>query len=93
MVKPLRFTRGSRKHRIGRASARYVIGTYEPVTIDNPVTGVVQRTWVGKDERGRELEIVAFERSDCWLVVHVMPSHYRRNHEPAQEDPVAAHRA
>jgi hypothetical protein len=35
------------------------------------------RSWVGRDERGRELEIVAVERPDCWLVLHVMPTHYR----------------
>jgi len=35
--------------------------------------------WVGEDERGRELEIVAIEKADYILVIHVMPTHDRRN--------------
>jgi hypothetical protein len=73
-VKPIRFTRGSRKHRIGRASARHV--TAPTVTTDE-ITDAVTLTWIGNDERGRELEIVAIDRPDCQLVIHVMPAHYR----------------
>jgi hypothetical protein len=35
-------------------------------------------SWVAEDERGRELEIVAIEKPDCYLVIHVMPTHYRK---------------
>ncbi|MCL4414630.1 MAG: hypothetical protein ACYCUF_08980 [Acidimicrobiales bacterium] len=41
-------------------------------------TRVCRRTWTGEDERGRGLEIVAIERPDCWLVIHVMPTRYRK---------------
>ncbi len=47
------------------------------VTID-PETGATVLTWVGADERGENFEVVAIERSDCYLVIHVMPTHYRR---------------
>lgn len=77
--KPIRFTRGSRKHRIGRASARHVIETIIPTVETDDVTEAVSITWLGNDERGREVEVVAIERPDCQLVVHVMPTHYRRN--------------
>jgi hypothetical protein len=30
------------------------------------------------DERGLELEILAVEKPDCLLVIHVMPTQYRR---------------
>jgi len=43
------------------------------------ITDAVIIRWVGSDERGRELEIIAIERTDCRLVIHVMPLHYRRN--------------
>jgi hypothetical protein len=43
----------------------------------DPTSKLATRSWLGCDERGRELEIVAVERDDCWLVVHVMPAHYR----------------
>jgi hypothetical protein len=77
-VKPIRFTRGSRKHRIGRGSARYVIDTFAATTGTDPVTGDTTLSWVGDDERGRELEVVAIDKPDCCLVIHVMPTHLRR---------------
>ncbi|HUZ08678.1 MAG TPA: hypothetical protein VMU76_00710 [Acidimicrobiales bacterium] len=77
--KPIRFTRGSRKHRIGRASAWHVIDTVTPDVDVDHVTGAVITRWVGDDERGRELEIIAIERPACQLVIHVMPTQYRRN--------------
>ncbi|MHB1930206.1 MAG: hypothetical protein ACYCUG_12440 [Acidimicrobiales bacterium] len=50
-----------------------------PPTIEtDEVTEAVIVRWVGDDERGRELEIIAIERPDCRLVIHVMPTHYRR---------------
>lgn len=76
-VKPIQFTRVSRKHRIGRGSARHVISTAEPVE-STDAAGVVRRAWIGDDERGRELEVVAIERPDCWLVIHVMPTRYQK---------------
>jgi hypothetical protein len=44
----------------------------------DPATGDLTLSWVGRDERGRELEIVALEKPDCFLVIHVMPTHYRK---------------
>lgn len=41
--------------------------------------------WVGDDERGRRLEVVAVEIQRDWdlepvlLVIHVMPTHYRKD--------------
>src|ERR1035437_5234019 len=33
-------------------------------------------SWVGQDERGRELEIVALDKPDCFLFVHVRRAHH-----------------
>lgn len=73
MEKPTKFTRGSRKHRIGRAHARYVMASVDPIVV--PATaGVDERfVWVGVDDRGLELEIVALNLDDKVLVIHVMP--------------------
>ncbi len=77
-MKPLRFTRGSRKHRVGKKSAYHVIAlTAATITTDSD-TAETTLTWVADDERGRELEIVAIEKPDCYLVIHVMPTHYRK---------------
>jgi hypothetical protein len=35
--------------------------------------------WIGPDDRGIELEIIAVELPDMWLVIHVMPTALRRN--------------
>lgn len=77
-VKPVRFTRGSRKHRVGRKSAYYVISTTDATITNDPATGATVLSWIADDERGRELEIVAIEKPDCYLVIHVMPMHYRK---------------
>ncbi len=51
--------------------------TSATITAD-PETGDTTLSWIGPDERGRELEIVAVEKADCLLVIHVMPTLYRK---------------
>lgn len=75
---PFKWTRGSRKHRIGRAHARYVVGNYEPVVIGEVYT------WIGLDDRGAELEIIAVRKPDCILVIHVFPVALRRRQHGSQ---------
>lgn len=77
-MKLLRFTRGSRKHRVGKKSAYHVIAMTAATVTTDPDTGETTLSWVADDERGRELEIVAIEKPDCYLVIHVMPTHYRK---------------
>lgn len=78
----IRFTQAARKHRIGRSSARHVLAGTEPT----PVTtagGADAWLYVGHDERGRELEIIAVEVEPAdhgrpyLLVIHVMPTELR----------------
>jgi hypothetical protein len=68
----IRFTQAARKHRIGRASVRHVMSTVIPAGI---VTTQGSQAWIyiGADERGRELEVIAVEigqrqgqRHTCW---------------------------
>jgi hypothetical protein len=77
-VKRLQFTRRSRRHRIGRASALYVIENTDAIEDVFEPTGDTRYTWHGLDERGRELEIIALDRPDCILVIHVMPNYRGR---------------
>lgn len=79
----IRFTQAARRHRIGRGSVRYVLANTVP-------TGVVTQQgnqawrWVGDDERGRRLEVVAVEVHEertgeaALLVIHVMPTTLRK---------------
>ncbi len=55
-----------------------MISTTDAVITTDPDTGATVLSWIADDERGRELEIVAIEKPDCYLVIHVMPTHYRK---------------
>lgn len=81
MVKPIRFTKSTRKHKIGRAKVYEVLahGTVEPTivkTTGHPglaFTGLV----TGKSEQF-ELTVILIEVPNCFLVIHVQPN-YRRS--------------
>jgi len=71
-VKPIRFTRSARKHRIGKAHVLHVMNTAEPVEDEEGIG------WIGPDDRGVELEVYLLERPDVFLVIHAMPTELRR---------------
>lgn len=73
-----RFTRSARKHRIGKAHALHVINTVAPTVIPADDTTNERRVYVGPDDRGVDLEIVAVVEPDYLLVIHVMPMNFRR---------------
>ena len=78
----VRFTQSARKHRIGRASARHVLATAKPIAITT-TSGADAWIYVGADERGRELEVIALEvypgngGRPYLLVIHVLPTQLR----------------
>ena len=78
----IRFTQSARKHRIGRTSARHVLATAEPTAVIT-TSGADAWLYVGPDERGRELEVIALEVHPAdggppyVLVIHVMPTQLR----------------
>jgi hypothetical protein len=45
--------------------------------VADPVHGNEKLVWIADDERGRELEVVAVEKPDCLLVIHVFPTALR----------------
>ena len=75
----IRFTHSACRHRIGRASARYVLATAEPTAVTT-ASGADAWLYVGPDERGRELEVIALKVYPAYggrpylLVIHVMPT-------------------
>ena len=72
----IEFTKSARKHKIGKQRVREVIATSTPTMSFEG--GVSKLRWVGKDRRGLELEILALEEGEAWLVIHVMPLNFRR---------------
>lgn len=73
----IRFSRSSRKHRIGRAAAIEALqAAGEPRLLDDG-----KLLWIGSDSRGRELElvgIIAAEDPDLVIIIHVMPTTFRK---------------
>lgn len=77
----VRWTQSARRHRIGKASARHVMTGVKP-TRTTTLGGAGAWQWLGVDERGRELEIVAVDVEPAdgppyLLVIHVMPTSLR----------------
>ena len=78
----------ARRHRIGRASVRHVPARVPPA---GTITAQGSLAWIytGRDERGRELEVIAVEigqaegRDPFLLVIHVMPASLRKENRDA----------
>lgn len=75
----VRFARSARKHRVGKAHTMHVIENNTPR--DVPAAGEfdARKVWLGPDDRGIELEIVAVVLPGELLIIHVMPTALRRN--------------
>jgi hypothetical protein len=79
----IRFTQAARRHRIGRASVRWMLANTMPTGVMTNHGSPAWR-WVGADERGRELEVIAVEvqgdrdPEPVLLVIHVMPTDLKK---------------
>lgn len=67
---------GQPQARVGRAHARHVITAAEPTAATTSIVNAAL-LWVGPDDRGIEMEIVAAVLPGMYLVVHVMPTALR----------------
>jgi hypothetical protein len=74
----LRWFRSARRHRIGKAHALHVVDTVDPEQVPATSTADARLVWIGEDDRGVELEIVALDLPDAVVVIHVMPTKLRR---------------
>ncbi|MCX6420950.1 MAG: hypothetical protein NT180_01085 [Actinobacteria bacterium] len=78
------FTQSSRKHRIGRERMRHVLAN--PVvfeTVESDDGSRVELLFLGPDETGRVLEVVAIREEERLVVIHAMDmrSKYRSRYE------------
>ncbi len=74
----VRFTQSARRHRIGKARALHVINSTEPTVVSADDETREKLVWVGPDDRGLDLEVVAIVEPDYLLVIHAMPYQFRR---------------
>ena len=56
----------------------HVISSTEPVQVRASETADARLIWIGEDDRGIELEIVALDLEDAVFIIHVMPTNLRR---------------
>lgn len=56
----------------------HVINSTEPVRVPASETADARLVWIGEDDRGVELEIVALDLAEAVIVIHVMPTNLRR---------------
>ena len=78
MMKNIRFTSDARKHKIGAAHARFVVENNVAERTPGQNEFEHRLFWTGIDDRGLELEIVGVEFEDEILIIHVMPTNFRR---------------
>ena len=78
MERDIRFTSKSRKHKIGKAHALFVIEHNEAILVPGIEGFEAKLYWSGEDDRGLILEIVAIDLGEEILVIHVMPMSFRR---------------
>jgi hypothetical protein len=74
----IKFTQAARKHRIGKARVLFVIESYSPSFLEGDLDYLDRYVWIGKDDRGVELEIVALILEEYLLITHVMPTDLRK---------------
>lgn len=55
-----------------------VIASVEPQRVPASDEADARLVWIGPDDRGVELEIVALDLHDAVVVIHVMPTSLRR---------------
>lgn len=77
----VRFAQAARKHRIGKAHALAAMENADDPKIVPASDGQAddRLVFIGVDDRGVELEVIAIQLPDYLFVIHVMPTQYRRN--------------
>jgi hypothetical protein len=89
----LKWARAATKHRISRERSRYVIAHCGLRFEQNPPAGSPENAsmrlvFLGDDEEGAALEVMAVElEDDALLVIHAMPlrDRYRKQYEEAKK--------
>ena len=85
----IRFTQAARKHRVGRGRARHVIAN--PLVVLTMAARSEDRderiVYLGDDQTGRALEVVAVTTATGLLVIHVqdLQTKFRRYYDEAKE--------
>jgi hypothetical protein len=85
----IEFTQSARRHRVGRARARYVIADAVAIVPALTPEGREMQLYLGDDHTGRPLEVGTLAKDDGGLlVIHVMDlrEKYRSYYDAGKED-------
>ena len=79
-MQEVRFAQSARKHRIGKTHTLAALeNAGDPVVVAAPSDDLDDRlVFVGVDDRGIELEIIAVQLPGFLFVIHVMPTTFER---------------
>lgn len=82
-MQDVRFAQSARKHKIGKAHALAALeNAGDPVVVPPPSDKLDdlddRLVFIGTDDRGVELEIIAIQQPAFLFVIHVMPTAFRR---------------
>jgi hypothetical protein len=79
-LQEVRFANSARRHRIGKAHVLVALeNAGGPTVVAAPSDDLDDRlVFVGTDDRGVELEIIAIQLPSFLYVIHVMPTEFRR---------------
>ncbi|MEO6702543.1 MAG: hypothetical protein ABI140_19960 [Jatrophihabitantaceae bacterium] len=82
-VTGIRVVRSGRRHKIGVAHIVAVTNAVDPIPVGD------QLLFVGVDDRGIELEIIAVpdnRNPETLAVIHAMPTEFRKGHGDGEKD-------
>jgi hypothetical protein len=86
----IRFTQSARRHRVAAGRARHIIDSpLVTLTLPSSEPGVDERlVFLGDDETGRALEVVAIVLPEYLLVIHVqdLQAKFKPYYEQAREE-------
>ena len=78
-VAEIRITSSARKHGLSRKRIQEALDAHEVATSVVVGTTDPKIRFVGADRRGEEIEVVAVVLPGLLLVIHAMPTRYRRS--------------
>jgi hypothetical protein len=74
----VRIISGARKHGISRRRIEQALLSQTEAEASGTETTNPKIRFVGRDERGEEIEMVAVVLPELLLIIHAMPTRYRR---------------
>lgn len=74
----IRIVSGARKHGVSRRRIEQALLAQTETDVIGTETTDPKIRFVGRDERGEEIEIVAVVLPGLLLIIHAMPTRYRR---------------